>query len=146
VIRRSIHWQDVVVAAACAAVLSGLPSTLLAWWTGADPLEATRAAGTMLIPADSGDVALFWAAALVHVSVTLFWAVLLALALPRKRLVAWALLAAAVIAVLDLRVIARLFPEVYALSFWPQFADHLAWGAAFGGALSWRLRTRERRA
>jgi hypothetical protein len=33
----------------------------------------------------------------------------------------------------DLRLIApRFFPEVAALEFWPQMADHLVWGACFG--------------
>jgi hypothetical protein len=35
-----------------------------------------------------------------------------------------------------LRVIAPLFsPEVARLSFWPQFADHLAWGLLVGVTL-----------
>jgi hypothetical protein len=50
--------------------------------------------------------------------------------LTRTRTTLWAVAALAGIAVLDLRVIGRLFPEIYALAFWPQFADHLAFGAA----------------
>lgn len=75
------------------------------------------------------------AAALVHCAVSLFWAVVLWLSLPRGLL--WALLAAAAIAVLDLKVLAPLFfPAVAALDFWPQFADHLAWGASYSVGLS----------
>jgi len=107
-------------------------------------MQATRAAGAMLISADSSDAALFWAAALVHSIVSLFWAAVLTWTLPRKYTFWWALVAAAGIAVLDLRVLGRLFPEVYALPFWPQFADHLAWGTTLGAALSWRFRTRAR--
>jgi hypothetical protein len=130
---------DVLVAGACAAVLSGIPSTLHALLTGGDPMQATRAAGSMLVSPASTDAALFAAAAVVHLAITLFWATVLVLALPRRRPVLWSLAALAVIAVLDLRLIARFFfPEVHALPFWPQFADHLAWGASFGAALKWR--------
>jgi hypothetical protein len=73
------------------------------------------------------------AAALVHASVSLFWATILWLT--KIRTLPWTLLASAAIAVLDLRIIApAFFPEVAALAFWPQFADHLMWGgcAALG--------------
>jgi hypothetical protein len=114
-----------------ATVLSGIPSTLHALVTGGDPLEATRAAGAMI--SMPGSIA---AAALVHCSVSLFWATVLWLALPRSHTVLWALLASAAIALLDLRVIApAYFPEVAALEFWTQFADHLMWGACVGLAL-----------
>jgi hypothetical protein len=79
------------------------------------------------------------AAALVHCTVSLFWASVLWLALPRSHSVLWALLASIAIALLDLRVIApAFFPEVAALEFWPQFADHLMWGACVGLALRGR--------
>jgi len=68
-------------------------------------MQATRAAGAMLISADSSDAALFWAAALVHSIVSLFWAAVLTWTLPRKYTFWWALVAAAGIAVLDLRVL-----------------------------------------
>ena len=68
------------------------------------------------------------AAALAHASVSLFWAAVLWLT--KIRALLWTLLASAAIAVLDLRIIApAFFPEVAALAFWPQFADHLMWGA-----------------
>ena len=109
-----------------ATLLSGIPSTLHALFTGGDPLEATRAAGAMVGRPDS-----IAAAAAVHGSVSLFWAVILWLSLPRTYTALWSLLASAAIAVLDLRIIAPLFfPEVAALAFWPQFADHLMWGAS----------------
>lgn len=101
-------------------------------------MEATRAAGAMLIPASSSDRELFFAAALVHGAVSLFWTVVLVPVLPRRHTVAWAMLALALIAVLDLRVIGQLFPEILALAFWPQFADHLAFGALLGGVLAYR--------
>jgi hypothetical protein len=115
-----------------ATLFSGIPSTLYALLTGADPLEATRAAGAMVARADS-----IVAAALVHASVSLFWALLLWLVLPYQNTMLWALLASAGIALLDLKVIAPVFfPEVAALDFWPQFADHLMWGACYSVGLS----------
>jgi hypothetical protein len=143
-VARARFWHDVVIPGAFAAVLSGIPSTLHAWLTGGDVMEATRAAGAMLIAADSSDPALFSAAAFVHCAISLFWAAVLASLLPRKHIVVESLLASAGIAVLDLRVIGRLFTEVYVLPFWPQFADHLAWGSAFGVALEWSVRRRSR--
>jgi hypothetical protein len=45
------------------------------------------------------------------------------------------------IAVVDLLIIApAYFPEVAALAFAPQFADHLMWGASFGLTLDLRRR------
>jgi len=72
-------------------------------------------------------------AGLAHVSVSLFWAMLLWAVLPRRHSTVLAVAAAALIGVLDLRLIApRFFPEVAALQFWPQMADHLMWGLCFG--------------
>jgi len=119
--------RELVYAWALATLLSGIPSTAYALMTGGDPLEATRAAGAMIGRPDS-----IAAAAAVHLGVSLFWSVILWLALPRRRATLWALVASMAIAVLDLRVIAPpFFPEVAALDFWPQFADHLMWGACF---------------
>jgi hypothetical protein len=60
---------------------------------------------------------------------------------PTRAALEWALLAAVLIALLDLELIApAFFPRVAALDFWPQLADHLAWGAAFAIALDWRRR------
>jgi hypothetical protein len=113
-----------------ATLLSGIPSTLYALLTGGDPLEATRAAGAMISRPDS-----IAAAALVHSSISLFWALLLWLVLPYRNTMLCALLASAAIAILDLKMIAPIFfPEVAALAFWPQFADHLMWGACVGFA------------
>lgn len=123
-------------------MLSGIPSTLYAWITGGDVMEATRAAGAMLIPATSSGRELFIAAAFVHVGVSLFWTLVLVPLLPRRHTVIWAVVALACVAVLDLRVIGRLFPEIFALSFWPQFVDHIAFGAVLGGVLEYRRRRR----
>jgi hypothetical protein len=41
----------------------------------------------------------------------------------------------------DLRLIApAFFPAVAALDFWPQLADHVAWGVSYGVTLALRTR------
>ncbi len=115
-----------------ATLLSGIPSTLYALLTGGDVMEATRAAGAMVGRPDS-----IVAAALVHFSISAFWAAVLWLALPRNCATLWPVVASAGIALLDLKLIApAFFPEVAALAFWPQFADHLMWGASYSVGLS----------
>lgn len=139
---RTEFWRDAFLAALIAGITGGIPSTALALLTGGDVLEPTRAAGAMLISAQSSTAALVTAAAVVHMSVSFFWAVVLARVLPRRRTILWATLAAIAIAFFDLRVVGRLFfPEIFALPFWPQFADHLAWGFTVGAVLAWRRRT-----
>jgi len=103
--QRSRFWQDTRIAGSCAAILSVFPSTVHAWLTGGDMMQATRAAGAMLIPPESSDIYLFAAAAVVHATISLLWAALLTWLLPRKRTTLWAIAALAAIAVLDLRVI-----------------------------------------
>jgi hypothetical protein len=115
-----------------ATLLSGIPSTAYALLTGGDPMEATRAAGAMVGRPDSIVVA-----GAVHVAVSLFWSLVLWLTLPRRHMMRWALAASAAIALLDLLILAPLFiPQVAALAFWPQFADHLAWGFFYSVGLS----------
>lgn len=133
--------RDLFLAWLAATVLSGAPSTLHALVSGGDLLEATRAAGAMLIDEDASTAMLFAAAAVVHPAVSAFWTLLFAKLLPRTRVLLWSLVGAALIALLDLRVIApMLFPAVAALPFWPQLADHLMWGACLGATLQWRSR------
>lgn len=132
--------RDLLYAWLLATVFSGLPSTLHALVTGADPLEATRAAGAMLVPAATNTPTLVAAAAIVHPAVSLFWTAVFGWLLPRRHVALWAVAGSAAVALLDLRVIAPLvFPSVAALPFWPQFADHLMWGALLGGTLQARL-------
>jgi hypothetical protein len=118
---------DVVLAGGVAAVLSGVPSTLDALVRGRDPLEATLAAGTLLLPAARRPRRLFVAAAAVHATLSLSWAAVLAVSLPRRRRYAWATLAAIGIAGLDLGIVGRRFPRIRALPTFPQVADHLAY-------------------
>lgn len=139
---RNHFWSDVLVAGGSAALLSGIPSTLHAWITQGDMMEATRAAGAMLIPAASSDRALFLAAALVHGTVSFFWAAILVRLLPRRQTIVYAIIALACVAFVDLRVIGRAFPEILALPFWPQFADHIAFGIVLGAVLEYRRANR----
>lgn len=133
--------RDLLYACLAATLFSGIPSTLHAILTGGDPLEATRAAGAMLAPPTASTTALVLAAAVVHPAISLFWTAVFALLLPRGHLLAWAVLGSAAVALLDLLLIAPLFfPSVAALPFWPQFADHLMWGALLGGTLQLRQR------
>jgi hypothetical protein len=136
---------DWLIAGSVATALSGIPSTLYGVLTGADVAEPTRAAGAMLIAANSSDPQLFIAAAVVHIAVSFFWAAVLILILPRTFVVSGCVLAALLIGMLDLRVIApNFYPEVARLPFLPQMADHLMWGACLGLMLRhrWQRRTR----
>lgn len=133
--------RDVFHAWLAATVLSGIPSTLYALVTGGDPLEPTRAAGAMLLPAETNLALLIASATAVHLAVSTFWAMVLAVTLSRRHVVLASVGAATAIALLDLRLIApAFFPEVAALDFWPQFADHVMWGGCFGVVLARRSR------
>lgn len=132
--------QDGLVAGAVAALLSGAPSTAHALATRTSPLEATLAAGTLLLPRERRPRALVAAAVAVHLALSLGWAILLAAVLPRRRTIAWATLAGLAIAALDLGVVGRRYPRVRALALVPQVLDHLAFGASVGAVLSARRR------
>jgi hypothetical protein len=119
-----------------AGAVSGVPSTLAALARGRDPLEATLAAGSILLPREPRRGRLVVAAAPVHLGVSLFWGVVLERVLPvRHRVVAGAA-AGLAIAALDLGVLARPFPRVRALPLAPQLADHIAYGATAGFLLA----------
>ena len=131
---RDVFWAWLV-----ATVCSGAPSTVIFIATGQDLWPPIRAVGSMLVSPDGPASMLFLSAALVHCAVSLFWTVVIAVSIPPDRAPLFALAASALIAVLDLRIIAPLmFPEVAALAFWPQFADHLMWGALVGFTLKLR--------
>ena len=139
--RKQVYFRDLLAAGTAATLVSGIPSTVYAWLSGGDPLEASRAAGAMLIPAGSPLTQLLVAAAIVHVAVSFFWAAILVAVLPRTHILVSATAAAALIGFIDLRLIAPpLFPEVAALAFVPQMADHLMWGASLGWVLARRSR------
>jgi hypothetical protein len=143
--KAAFPWRDLAAAWLVATVFSGAPSTLHALATGGNPWEATFAAGRMLVDSAS-PVVLFAAAAIVHPLVSAFWTTVAAFVLPVRRTTLAATGFAAAVGVLDLLFIApRWFPEVAALAFWPQMADHLMWGACLGGTLQGLRRRRARR-
>jgi hypothetical protein len=129
---------DVLVAAAVAAVLSGAPSTAHALLSGTDPLEASLAAGTLLLPRERRASRLLAAAAAVHAALSLGWAFVLAALLPRRRTGVVAAGAGLAIAALDLGVVGRRFPRIRALPLVPQVLDHVAYAVVVGIVLERR--------
>lgn len=124
-----------------AATLSGAPSTLHALATGRDPLEAMRAAGSILLPSERRTLPLVVAAVPVHLALSLGWA--FALDRAGVRGVRAGALAGLGIAAFDLGVVSRRIPRVRALPLGPQALDHLAYGAVAGIVLGQRRRRRD---
>jgi hypothetical protein len=119
-----------------AGVLSGVPSTVHALTTGRSPLEAVRAAGTLLLAEDASPSRLVFAGVAAHGALSLGWGVVLAAVLPRRHGAVWGGLAGLVIAGIDLGVLARHWPRIRSLPLLPQVADHVAYGAIVGAVLS----------
>ena len=118
-----------------AAVVSGIPSTLHALATGRDPLEATKTAGTLLLPHERRTGLLLAAAAPAHVAISVAWALLLARVLPRRRTILAGALAGAAIYVVDVQLVGRRVARLRALPQLPQLADHVLYGATVGALL-----------
>src|SRR5260370_10595330 len=116
-------------AGAVAGVLSGAPSTLHAVATGRSPIDALRAAGTVIFPDEAAPASLAAAGVVAHGAISLGWGVVLAAVLPRRRAVVWGALAGLAIAGLDLGALGRRWPRIPALPVVPQVADHLAFCA-----------------
>jgi hypothetical protein len=127
--------DDAVAAGLVAAAASGIPSTAHALLTGRDPLEATLAAGSILLPDEERRLRLLLAAGVVHLTLSLGWAAVLARVLPPRRTVAWGAASGLAIAALDLGLVGRRLPRVRALPLAPQVADHVAFGALVGAVL-----------
>lgn len=132
------------MAGAVAGAVSGAPSTGWALVRGDDPFEAIRAAGTLVLRRGSRPASRFVAGGLAHAVISAGWGVVLARALPRRRTPLWGAAAGLAIAALDLGVIGRRFPRVWALPRLPQFADHLAYGVTVGLVLARRRQVRTR--
>ena len=119
---------------ALAAIVSGLPSTAWALLTGADPLAAARAAGTLL--PRRGERPSLVGGVIVHIGVSAAWTTAFGLAARRWRFGAVrGALAGLAIATLDLCFLGRRFPPIAALPQGAQWADHVAFGAVLGWAL-----------
>jgi hypothetical protein len=125
-----------LLAGAVAGALSGAPSTAHALVTRRPPLDAVRAAGTLLLADDAPALRLAATGVVVHGAISLGWGVALAGVLPRRRTALWGAIAGLVIAGVDLGVLGRRWPRTRALPRWPQVADHLAYGALVGAVLS----------
>jgi hypothetical protein len=134
---------DAVVAGSVAAVASGIPSTAHALLTGRSPLEASLAAGTLLLPHERRWTRLLPAAIAAHALLSLGWACALAAILPRRRTIEAAVLAGPAIAALDLGVVGRRFPRIRALPLLPQVLDHVAYAVTVAAVL--RVRRGPRR-
>jgi hypothetical protein len=116
-----------------AAALSGAPSTAHALLAGRDPLEATLAAGSLLLPREQRRARLLAAALPVHLALALGWTAVLDRASVRGSRAG--ALAGLAIAALDLGLVGRRFARVRALPLLPQLADHAAFGAVAGRML-----------
>jgi hypothetical protein len=132
--------EDGIAAGTIAAIFSGAPSTLHAVATGGDPLEASTAAGSMVLRHEERTSRLLLAATPVHLTLSLGWGVALAAALPRRRTVAAGALAGLAIAGLDLGLVGRRFERIRSLAVAPQIADHLAFGLIVGAVVKRRRR------
>ena len=126
---------DAIAAGLFAAVVSGVPSTVYALATRRDPLEATLAAGSLLVPNESRRVRLFLAAVPVHGAISLGWALVLARMLPRQPRALHGAVAGLAIAALDLGAIGRRFPRIRELPVLPQLVDHALYGATVAEVL-----------
>jgi hypothetical protein len=145
--------RDVVVAGVAGGIVAGVPSTVHALATRTSPIEATVAAGTLVLPGERRPGMLMAAALPVHAALSVGWAGVLAAILPamvptmpRRRAAATGAAAGAaaglVIAAVDLGLVGRWFPRIRALPMAPQVADHVAYGLTVGWVLA---RRRDRR-
>ena len=127
-----------LAAGAAGAVTGGVPSTAWALATGNDALEATLAAGSMLLPDEERPGRLVAAAVPVHLAFSLCWATVLAHVLPRRHTVAAGALFGVAIAAVDVTAGRKRFRRIRALPVLPQIADHVAYGVTVGFVLARR--------
>lgn len=143
---RGERVADGIAAAVVAGALSGAPSTLHALATRRGLLDATAAAGTLLVPANASRPTRVVAGGVAHAGLSLGWGVALAWLAPDDtrptRAAAWGALAGLGIAALDLGTVGRRRPAIRSLPPVPQVLDHLAFGAIAGWVISRRRRGR----
>ena len=70
--------RDIVAAGLAGAALSGIPSTAYSLINGDDVLEGGRAAGAIVLPNETRTPVLLAAGTVVHLSISLGWAAVLA--------------------------------------------------------------------
>lgn len=129
---------DGIAAGAVAGVLSGLPSTTHALLTSRQPLDATLAVGSLVLPNEVRRGRLLVAAVPVHLAISVGWGVALAVVLPRRNVIALGAAAGLAVAAIDLALLGRRLPPIRALPTLPQIADHVAFGAIAGAVLDHR--------
>lgn len=130
--------RDGVVAGAVAGLVGGAPSTGYAVAVRGDPLEASAAAGSLLLRSETRVPLLLAAAIPVHCGLSLGWGLVLSAVLPRRHTAAWGAVAGLAIAALDLGVVGRRFARIDRLARAPQVADHIVYGVAAGMVLARR--------
>jgi hypothetical protein len=126
------------------AVLSGVPSTTVTLLRRESLLDGAAAAGTILLRSERRTLPLLAAAVPVHLALSLGWAAVLSVALPRRATVPAAVAGGLAIAALDLELVGRAFPEIRALPQGRQWADHVAFGLAVGAVVRRRRLSRAR--
>ena len=94
----------------------------------------------MLLPRERRTPVLLAAAVPVHLALSLGWAAVMAVALPRDAELTCGALGGLGIAAVDLAVIGRHIPAIRALPQGRQWADHVAYGLAVGLVLQVRRR------
>ncbi len=128
--------RTTLVAGGLAGLVGAIPSTVYLLVTGGDVFASVNAIAAMVAANELPVLHRVAVAAAVHFALSFFWASVLVALVPRRAPVFGALVASAIIAFLDLKVIApHYFAEAAALAFVPQLADHLAWGATVGAVL-----------
>jgi hypothetical protein len=123
-------FSDGVAAAAVAGIVGAVPSTVYALLTGRPVTEASLAAGTLLLPGEERRGRLLAAAVPVHLTLSLGWALPLAVLLPRRGTVMAGALAGLGIAAIDLGLVGRRYARIAALPVVPQVMDHVAYATA----------------
>ena len=125
-----------LVAGTVGAIVGGIPSTGYALVTGRDPLEASYAAGAILLPHEERPERLLMSAAVAHGAISLFWGLVLVRVLPRRHPVLAGAAAGLAIAALDLGTVGRQIERIRELPLCPQLADHAVYGAAVGAVVA----------
>jgi hypothetical protein len=125
-----------LVAGTVGGIVGGIPSTGYALVTGRDPLEASYAAGAILLPHEERPERLLMSAAVAHGAISLFWGLVLVRVLPRRHPVLAGAAAGLAIAALDLGTVGRRIERIRGLPLGPQLADHAVYGAAVGAVVA----------
>ena len=137
---------DAVAAGLVAAIVSGVPSTVHALLTGRDPLESSLTAGSLLLGDEQRHGRLLAAGVVSHMSLSVGWALVLAVTLPRRRSALAGGAAGMGIAALDLGLVGRRLPAIRGLPHGRQWADHVAYRLTVGIVLRARRARAERAA